>query len=386
MSDRKKILWLVSWYPNKYDPFDGDFIQRHAKAAALYNDIHVLFIKAFDEQVKREEESCQQDGLAEQLIYLPKSKTLTGKIKSFFDWQQVYKIEVSEVIKNFKPQLVHVHIPWKAGLIALWAKKKFNLPFVVTEHWGIYNDVVKDNIYTKSFFVRYFLKRIYKEAELFVSVSRYIGSAVNKCLLTKDFVVIPNVVDTELFFPVQKKREQFSFLHVSNMVPLKNVEGILTAFQQFLVKTGKAASLILVGNKDDKYEKLAEEMNLLNRSVFFKGEISYPYVAKEMQGAHVLVLNSRMENSPCVIGEALCCGLPVIATDVGGIPELISAANGLLVPPDSVDDLEVAFSKAYEMYEELVQNRVDLTASTKFSPRTIGKQIAEVYEEVLQRL
>jgi len=65
MIERKKILWLVSWYPNKYDLFDGDFIQRHAKAAALYNDIHVLFIKAFDEQLIKEEEKRELPGLKE---------------------------------------------------------------------------------------------------------------------------------------------------------------------------------------------------------------------------------------------------------------------------------------------------------------------------------
>ena len=37
------VLWLPSWYPNKLAPFDGDFIQRHAKAAALYNDILVIY-------------------------------------------------------------------------------------------------------------------------------------------------------------------------------------------------------------------------------------------------------------------------------------------------------------------------------------------------------
>ena len=41
---RKKILWLVSWYPNRNDKFDGDFIQRHARAAAIYHDVHVIFV------------------------------------------------------------------------------------------------------------------------------------------------------------------------------------------------------------------------------------------------------------------------------------------------------------------------------------------------------
>ena len=45
MSERKNILWLASWYPNKIDGFKGDFIQRHAKAAAIYEDVQVIHVE-----------------------------------------------------------------------------------------------------------------------------------------------------------------------------------------------------------------------------------------------------------------------------------------------------------------------------------------------------
>ena len=68
MTGRKKVLWLVSWYPNKYDLFDGDFIQRHAKAAALYDNIHVLFVKTSDQQQTAETERKEENGLVEEII------------------------------------------------------------------------------------------------------------------------------------------------------------------------------------------------------------------------------------------------------------------------------------------------------------------------------
>ena len=384
MSDRKRVLWLVSWYPNKYDPFDGDFIQRHARAAALYNDIHVLFIKAFEEQVEREEEKKKHGSLTEQIIYLPKDKGVAGKLKSILSWQKTYKSEVASIIQQFAPHLIHVHVPWKVGLIAIWAKRKYKLPLVITEHWGIYNDIVEDNIHTKSFLFRYLLKLIYKEADAFVSVSTYVGKGVNQTVVKKAFTVIPNVVDTSLFVPPEKRRERFTFLHVSNMVPLKNADGIIRAFHRFLSNTGIDAQLVMIGNKDETYEKLAAELNLLNKSVFFKGEIPYVEVAKEMQSAHVLVLNSNIENSPCVIGEALCSGMPVIATRVGGIPELVHDSSGLLIPPNAEDELEKAFLQAFEAYDTLQNNPSYTAARDKFSPQTIGKQIDEVYSKVLR--
>ena len=211
MAERKKVLWLVSWYPNKYDAFDGDFIQRHANAAALYDDVHVLFIKQSTEQKEIENTSNKQEGLTEQIIYLPKQQGFYGKWKAYRQWKEIAKSEMALIIEKHRPDLIHVHIPWKAGLIAIWAQKKYKIPYVVTEHWGIYNKVVEDNIYTKPFITRRLLKRIYQNAERFISVSRYLGKGVNETLVKKKFAVIPNVVNTNLFFPAQEKNARFTF-------------------------------------------------------------------------------------------------------------------------------------------------------------------------------
>ncbi|MBK8141573.1 MAG: hypothetical protein IPK57_11530 [Chitinophagaceae bacterium] len=91
---RKKILWLCSWYPAKTEPFNGDFIQRHARAAALYNDIYVIHV-AGDEtgnNKKPGEEIHQSEGLTEQIIYYQKST-------SFF-WQAIIAFSLVKVIQS----------------------------------------------------------------------------------------------------------------------------------------------------------------------------------------------------------------------------------------------------------------------------------------------
>lgn len=383
MQKRKKILWLVSWYPNKYDLFDGDFIQRHAKAAALHHDVHVLFIKQFEDQRKLEESIAENGGLTEQLIYLPKQKGVLGKLTNHREWLAAYKRYLKRLLQKEAFNLVHVHVPWKVGLIALWTKKRFGIPYVVTEHWGIYNNVVDDNIHRRNKLVRRLLKRIYAEAAAFVSVSKFLGDAVNETLVKKDFTVIPNVVDTNLFYRRDRKESRFTFLHVSNMVPLKNVEGIIAAFQIFLQESKADTQLVLVGNKDDQYPSLASKTGLLNTHIFFKGEVPYGEVAKEMQRSHVLVLNSNIENSPCVIGEALCCGLPVIATNVGGIPELVNEKNGLLVPPQNAEALAKAMLEIFQNHSRYNAWEIALAAVQKFSIEAIGADLSIVYERVL---
>ncbi len=125
---RKKILWLVNWYPNKWDAFDGDFIQRHAKAAALHHDIHVLFVKMHEQQNGIGKEGSDDNELTEQIIYLPKRTGLLGKLQNHRQWKVHYQGQISLIVQRYQPDFIHVHVPWKVGLMALWAKKKFGLP------------------------------------------------------------------------------------------------------------------------------------------------------------------------------------------------------------------------------------------------------------------
>src|SRR5215831_6236586 len=117
------ILWLPSWYPNKLTPFDGDFIQRHARAAALYNNIHVIYSVPdegkFADNIK---ESLNTDGrLTEHIIYFKKSRGFFGRVGAFLKWNKLLKETIKRYIQeNGKPHIVHVHVPMKAGLIARW--------------------------------------------------------------------------------------------------------------------------------------------------------------------------------------------------------------------------------------------------------------------------
>lgn len=381
MSERKRILWLVSWYPNKYDPFDGDFIQRHAKAAALFNDIHVLFVKQSESQSEVEKVWGGKDGLTEQIIYLPKQKGFLGKVANYRLWQAHYKAQVSRIIRQDKPHLIHVHVPWKAGLIALWATRKFSIPYVITEHWGIYNRVAEDNIHTRPFWVRFYLKEIFRKAKGFASVSRYLAEGVNETLVQKDFTVIPNVVDTNLFTPSMHKYERFTFLHVSNMVPLKNVGGIIEAFADFLTGTSADAQLVLVGNYNTNlYDTQAK--GLTPGSVIFRGEVPYASVAAEMRRSHVFVLNSLIENSPCVIGEASCCGIPVISTAVGGVPELVNEKNGVLVRSNDKTQLTAAMIRAWQGWKDWNPEKISMEAQEKYAQAAVGAAFARFYESV----
>lgn len=382
---RKKILWLCSWYPSKIEPFNGDFIQRHAKAASLYNDIYVIHVIGDNSRsAQRISTEINIDGnLVEFRVYYKKSNSWWGRLLGHYQLLRQYKNAVRTYIEaSGAPGLVHVHVPIKAGIIALWMKKKYNTPYLVTEHWGIYNDVEANNYSTKSGAFKHFTKKIIRNASDFISVSKFLGEGINKLVIEKKYEIVPNVVNTELFNYQPANASSFRFIHVSNMVPLKNAEGILRAFKLLSDKITNV-DLIMVGDTDPSIRELASTMNFKEGIVKFRGEVPYQQVAKEMQQANCFVLFSNIENSPCVIGEALCCGLPVIAANVGGVPELLDDTKGMLIEARNEMALVNAMQQMIDNYSRYDRSKIALDAKEKFSYEKVGSQMDLIYTNIM---
>ncbi len=382
--DRKRILWLCSWYPGKTEPFNGDFIQRHARAAALYNDIYVIHVAAVTgrEEIPPESSPVKTGSLTEQVIYFKKSTRPWGRLLAHFRLLSLYRRAVRHYLVTMgRPHLVHVQVPVWAGAAALWLKRWKKIPFVVTEHWGIYNDIEVNNYSRKPARFRRYTRKIFREANRFISVSRYLADGVNRLVGHKAFTLVPNVADTGLFCYREKSGGRFRFLHVSNMVPLKNAAGILRAFRE-LIRDVTTAELVMVGDTDPAIREYAAGLDFPDGLLWFRGEVPYEQVAAEMQASDCLVLFSHIENSPCVIGEALCCGLPVIATKVGGIPELVDESNSILVTPKDEPGLISAMKNMINRYSVFDRKAIAGKASEKFNYQAAGKTFDEIYRRV----
>ena len=385
---RKRILWLCSWYPNRTDPFDGDFIQRHARAAALLHDIHVIRVIGDPDLPpgKNDVKIKQGTGLTEQLIYIGKTNSLAGRSFFYLRWNQQFRKAVQDYINVFgKPDWVHVHVPYPAGRIALWVKQKYGVPFVVTEHWTIYQPGNAISYQQQPVRLRKLVYRVMKETSHFLPVSADLGQRVSQLVTPVSCAVIPNVVDTDLFY-FQEKRynpdQVFLFIHVSGMSTQKNPEGLLRAFAAAYSEDSQIR-LLMLGNRDDSLLRFAETFGLPAGTIRFGGEVSYPEVAREMQQADALVLFSNMENAPCVISEALCCGLPVIATETGGIPEMINDKNGLLVQPGNETDMKKALLNLKENIYRYNRDLIASGAKELYSYEKVSAAFSTVYKNLL---
>jgi glycosyltransferase involved in cell wall biosynthesis len=386
----KKILWLASWYPNKTDMFTGDFIQRHAQAASLYNQIIVLHVaKAplsfFSERIH--EEINKKENLTEHIVYFKCNISFKplNRMISMIRYYLIFKKLILRYLKEeYKPDLVHVHVPVKAGLLAIWLNKKYKLQYVLTEHYCIYNNILEEQFKNKALSYKLFTKKIIKKAAVFSTVSENTGESINKMVVMKPFTVIYNVVDTSLFYYRSFGHNKIRFIHVSNLSFQKNIEGILKTFAMVGAQN-EQVELMIVGKCDQQIFDFAKSTGLLNKTFFFRGEVSYAEVAHYMQSSHSLIMFSRAENMPCVILEALCCGLPVITSKVGGIPEVINPSNGILVASEDEVALRQAILEMIEKYGLFNREAISKEAIGKFSYEIIGKQINELYHRLISR-
>ena len=382
MNERKKILWLASWYPNKQDPFDGDFIQRHARAAAILHDIHVIFVKDADDGPVLEEQLDQATGLTEQVIYFKRPAGILARWRKQFIWRSLFQSAIKKYIdQHGKPAGVHVQVPWKCGLMAVWMKKEFGLPFLVTEHWGNYLEEDAGSFASQPALIRGLLKKIYKESLVTITVSRYLAAQIRKFTGLTTGMVLPNVVDTTLFHYRSEKYSKFTFIHVSNMAAWKNVDGIIEAFAEFITTVDKnVVQLLLIGNRNDQFIQYARNSGLLNASIFFLGEMSYQEVAQEVKRSHCHVLFGNRETFSCVTAEALCAGLPVIVPRAGALPELVDQNQGILIDPDNKRELAGAMKRVYENYGSFDHQLIAKEAAGKYSYAAISEQFKLLYE------
>ncbi|MBE7171821.1 MAG: glycosyltransferase [Williamsia sp.] len=384
----KTALWLASWYPNKIAPFDGDFIQRHAKATALVQPVHVVHVVKDAEGTvctRQLVEEKQEGNLQETIIYYKPYTTglkALDQLISFLTYYRIHRSYLNNLVsKSGKPLIVHLHVVMRAGLLALWMKKKWGLPYVITEHWTGYGKDSQDNFFQQNPFFRYMTKRILQQASLLMPVSRYLGEAIVQQVQQVPFSVVPNVADTSLFYYTGYQPPLFRFIHVSSMSYQKNIPGLLRVLKK-LSQLTTAWECVMVGPAEEALKKLGEEIGL-QKQLVWAGEITYPEVARRMQEASAFVLFSRYETFSCVLIEAACCGLPVIAPRTGGIPENVPSSAGQLIEPGNEQALLQAMQYVMENGDQYDRKRISERAVELFNYKKIGQRIADIYGSVL---
>ena len=386
----KKILWLASWYPSKVDLFTGDFIERHARAASLETRIHVLFVvkdekRLFPENFFQEHRQYKEGGEAT-IIYYHSRKyrvALFEKLRSNFLYFRIHLHFLNKYIAdNGKPDGLHVHTGMKSGLIALFFKFRYGISYVVSEHWAGFCPEAIPNFSERTFLFRWLWKKILKNAKGCTAVSEYLAAVLQKRFALEKVIVIPNVVDSNMFYPSSTAIQNARFIHISGSNSYqKNVYRILDA-AAILVNKLPEFRLVIFGTPDESMENYVRKWNL-GRAIEFKGICSQEILRDYMQESNALILYSRYETFGCVIIEANACGKPVIVSDIPVFHENVAdGLTGVFVEPDNpgllAEKMLLMATGHYLFDSDLIRRR----AIDHYSFEKVGKQFTEFYNRI----
>jgi glycosyltransferase involved in cell wall biosynthesis len=207
-------------------------------------------------------------------------------------------------------------------------------------------------------------------------------------------VEIPGGVDLDAFHRVQSStRSCFELqdaevvLYVGRFAPLKNVALLIDAFAM-LARRRNNARLLLVGDGplEPALRKQAASLGIADR-VTFTGSIPNRELAPYYSAADVFALPSKFDNSPNAVLEAMACEVPVVATNVGGVPRYVTHdETGLLVETDAqvmADALERVLTDA-ELRGKLIANGLQIVRS-RFCWRRTAQRLVALYEELLRQ-
>ena len=309
----------------------------------------------------------EQDNYIKTVINESKIEYVCLDLPTKFDVKS-YKTFSGE-LKKFAPDVVHVNLDHCYSWI--WCILN-NCPLVATMHSDPYR--------RKSSRVGMMMKIKAAQGNLkIIGCSQKTAELVKSCYKLPDKYVsyIYNPIDLEKFKYSQHNGKEFNFVNIGRFHPVKNHEMLVEAFAQaFLGEMSVKLHLAGDGELKDAIENKVIELGI-DKQVIFHGNVEN--IPRLLEYMDVLVVPSKSEAFPMVILEGMASGLPVIATEVGGIPEIIND-NGILVPNDSMTDLAEAMVKI-KNNTELCEyySKMSLTNIKKYDKKIISDAYENEY-------
>ena len=381
------VLFFTSWYPTPAFTYGGVFVREHAKAVrAVGHRVVVLHLAG-----PRADLGRRLWAMEEEL-----DPSLTDGIEAYHVGHRrvgvrgaSYPLYLGSAVaayrglraRGFTPDLIHAHV-YGAGVPAALIADRTGIPLVVAEHFSRVAQRSLNRVEARK--ARY----AYGHAARVLPVSQFLADAIRAYGVEVPFEVVPNAVDTSLFFPSRAGRKKDGtrrLIFVGNLEPSRE-KGFPTLLEA-LARLGRRRAdwhldVLGAGREQASYEETAAVLGLRNQ-LTFHGSRSKQAVAELMRSADLLVLPSRVETFGAAVAEALVSGLPVVATAVGGIPELVDERSGRLVPPEDPIALAESLDEVLDKLETFDSHAIATRARGRYGLAVVGDRLARIYDAVL---
>jgi len=398
MKNNIKVITVTPFYPSEVHPYSGIFVEsqiinlsKNGIKANIYYcvprvPLPLSFIKLKWKELGKFEKCYERNGICINVLrYIAFPKNIGMAVSAADIYIQLKKILIKE-----NPDLIHAHFAIPTGFAACKAAEVTNTPVVTTIHGSdinyypyIYRGAYREKI-------RYTLRK----SNIVLSVSHHLMRAALLIEPSANIVVNRIGVNLNEFKPFSEKREavnkQIKILYVGNLIRPKGVYELLDAFNAVCKRlSGVQLKLIFVGDGTERRELFNKSAAFgISDRVAFLGAQDHNRISMIINEADILVLPSYREGLGQAVLEGAACGKPIIASNVGGIPEIIQdGVNGILVSPGSVNELISAIENLSVNLQlrEIMGKMSRRIVEKDFNIEITTKELIEIYTKFLNR-
>jgi glycosyltransferase involved in cell wall biosynthesis len=365
---------MSSWFPNRLDAFVGNFVQRFAQLLTAEYQVSVIHTMGDAACSRIEKVIDESEGVFTVRIYHPISK---NKFMHWYWQRKALSIALDEVEEV---DLLFAHVILNRGLQFVRAKRYYHCPLIVMEHASYYRKEISQKF---SRLQRSIIKRTSLHINELLACSAFLQEDMKAIFPTTKSTVLPNFVDTELFFSNDFKSDNYRrFIHVSTLdESVKDPETLLNGFA-LAVKAGNPdVQLTVISDQpSEKWQEMAALLGIAN-NVTFVGPMNWNEIAEQMRGHDAFLLTSSYETFSIVLAEAWLTGLPTITTPVG-IGKDLDPSLGLQIPignPQALADaLQQLMNKNVQFDTSVIREK-----GLEYSEDKVIAQLKAIFERHL---
>lgn len=346
---RLKVLVLTNLYPTPWDPMRGAFNRQQFERLAQRHDVEVIAAVDFRQRLHGTQGGACPGTLRAQhftFVYPPR----IGRVLHGVCWFVSLLLQRGSQLRKGGYDCILVSWAYPDAVGAGWIARWLGIPYVVKVHGS---DL---NVQATHPSRRVQIRSALRHAGAVVAVSRALAEKAVAIGANAERVhVIYNGVDSALFAPgardeartrLQLPPAQPLLLFVGNLKVAKGCLDLLEAFPA-VAEACPQARLVYVGDGPCRARigERSAQLGVAER-VQCVGAIEHASLGDWFRAADLLCLPSHNEGVPNVVLEAMACGTPVVATRIGGIPEVVPDYAGTLVPVQNPSALSSALIKA----------------------------------------
>ncbi|MBD7910074.1 MULTISPECIES: glycosyltransferase [Clostridium] len=379
------IMVVPSWYASPRNKVHGSFFKEQFQAlqrsgekiSVAYNEIWPLTLLGRVNEKRRLSFNIEEDLRTyryKDYNFFPKNPRM---FKSFN--KRMEKLYLEIVNKEGKVDLIHAHSAFWGGISAAYVAKKYNVPFILTEHTSLENSKYVKESYFK------WIKYSYDSADKLIAVGNGLKKEMTK-YTDNDIEVIHNLVDfsrTSVEEKIETSKE-IKLFSLAYLVEGKGMDRLIRAFSEAFSEDNVTLTIGGDGEKRSELESLTRELGLEGR-VTFLGAVGRDDVVKVMNEFDGFVLASEYETFGVVYIEAMALGKPVLGTKNGGAEDIIKDYNGIIVENKNHNALVEGLMNFVENINDFDNELIREKCISNYGEEVIIGKIKKIYKDVLSK-